>query len=697
MGVKTMDVVASLAKLRNIGIMAHIDAGKTTTTERILYYTGKTHKLGDVDDGDTETDWMALEKERGITITSAATTCVWRDHQINIIDTPGHVDFTVEVERSLRVLDGAVAVFCAVGGVEPQSETVWHQADRYRIPRIAFINKMDRMGADFDRAVQMMKDKLQAPVIVTQIPMGAEDKFQGIIDLITMQSVYWTETDLGSSVRYEAIPDAYRERAEKAHGEMLEKVVEHDEVLLDKYFNGQQIDSDEIRKALRYLTVRNLGVPVLCGAAVRNKGVQPLLDAIVDYLPSPMDVPPVEGWHPETEELLLRAPSVEDPLCALAFKIMSDPHGKLTFVRVYSGKLKAGDQVWNVNKRKKQRAAKLFHIHANKRQAVEELRAGDIACVLGLNETVTGDTLTDRSHAVVLGAMQIPEPVISVAIEPRTMADEEKLNDSLAKLSDEDPTFRVHRDSETNQLIISGMGELHLEILVERLLREYAVSANVGKPQVSYRETIRKTAEAEGKLERQFGGKTQFAQVVVRLEPLNNGEGFQFENAMRDGQLTKDFLASVKQGILESMTAGVLAGYPMVDIKATLIDACMDVENSTEIAFEVAASIAFKEASKKADPVLLEPIMRLEIIVPEEYMGEVIGNVNARRGKLSGMEGHKRLQIIDAEVPLAECFGYATTLRSLTQGRGNYTMQVSRYEQVPSDVASELLIRLRGY
>jgi len=697
MGVKTMDVVASLAKLRNIGIMAHIDAGKTTTTERILFYTGKTHKLGDVDDGDTETDWMALEKERGITITSAATTCMWRDHQINIIDTPGHVDFTVEVERSLRVLDGAVAVFCAVGGVEPQSETVWHQADRYRIPRIAFVNKMDRMGADFDRAVQMMKDKLQAPVVVTQFPIGCEEKFQGVVDLVSMQAIYWTETDLGSTPRFDEIPEHLRERAEQMRAELVEKAVEHDEALLEKYFNGQEIDSDEIRRALRHLTVRNLGVPVLCGAAVRNKGVQPLLDAIVDYLPSPMDIPPVEGWHPETEAVLRRAPSLEEPLCALAFKIMADPHGKLTFVRVYSGKLKSGDQVWNVNKKKKQRAAKLFHIHANKRQAVEELRAGDIACVLGLNETVTGDTLTDRAHAIVLGSMQIPEPVISVAIEPRTMADEEKLNDSLAKLADEDPTFRVHRDSETNQLIISGMGELHLEILVERLLREYAVSANVGKPQVSYRETIRKAAEAEGKLERQFGGKTQFAQVLLRVQPLENGTGFQFESVLREGQIPKDFIAAVKQGVSESMSAGVLAGYPMVDVKITLLDANMDIENSTEIAFEVAASIAFKEASRKADPVMLEPIMKLEIIVPEEYMGEVIGNVNSRRGKLCGMEGHKRLQIIDAEVPLAECFGYATTLRSLTQGRGNYTMQVSRYEQVPSDVASELLIRLRGY
>lgn len=697
MGVKTMEQLVSLTNIRNIGIMAHIDAGKTTTTERILYYSGKTHKMGDVDTGDTETDWMTLEKERGITITSAAITCIWQDHQINIIDTPGHVDFTVEVERSLRVLDGAVAIFCAVGGVEPQSETVWHQADRYSIPRIAFINKMDRMGADFDRAVRMMRERLQAPIVLTQLPVGAEDKFKGVIDLVHMHMVRWEEKDLGASIHTEDIPADMMSQAEEAHTAMMETLAEHDVELLEKYLEGDQVSVEQIKRAIRKATVANEVIPVLCGAAVRYKGVQLLLDAVVDYLPSPLDVPPVEGIHPETEEQQKRAPSIDEPFCAFAFKIMADPHGKLIFVRVYSGSMKAGGQIWNVNKQSKQRVSRLFHMHANKRQSVDTIRAGDIACVLGLNDTVTGDTLTDRSHQIILGSMDIPEPVISVAVEPKTVADEEKLNESLAKLAEEDPTFIVRQDAETNQRLISGMGELHLEVLIERLLREFAVKANVGKPQVSYRETIKVQAEAEGRVERQTIGHGQFAVVNIRLEPLENGAGFEFESLVSKDVMPKEFVPAVEQGIVESMMSGVVAGYPMVDFKATLLSAQFDLEASTEMAFSVAGSIAMKEAAKNAEPALLEPIMKLEIIIPEEYMGEVIGNLNARRGRLSGMEKSKNAQIIHADIPLAECFGYATALRSLTQGRGTHTMQVSHYEEVPKDVASELLLKLRGY
>ena len=700
MGAKTMEKSISLALLRNIGIMAHIDAGKTTTTERMLYYTGKTHRMGDVDAGDTETDWMCLEKERGITITSAATTCYWEDHQVNIIDTPGHVDFTVEVERSLRVLDGAVALFCAVGGVEPQSETVWRQADHYRIPRIAFINKMDRIGADFHRAVKMLENRLHARVIVTQLPIGSEDGFEGVVDLVEMRSVYWTETDLGTKLRIECIPEDMRATVNQARVEMLESLAEQDVEFLEEYLEkGEtgEYDVADVKSAIRRATIKNKGIPVLCGAAVRYKGVQLLLDAIVNYLPSPLDIPPVEGHHPQTGTGEYRVPSVEEPFCALAFKMMSDPHGKLTFIRVYSGKLKVGSYLWNVNNEVRERVTRLFYMHANKREPVEFVSAGDIACAVGLTNTFTGNTLSERKYPILLESMDIPEPVISVAIEPKTKADEDRLAASLAELSEEDPTLIVRRDAETNQTLISGMGELHLEIVVQRMLREFKVSANVGKPQVAYREAIKETQEAKGQLIRQTGGRGQFAEVLLRVEPLERGGGFEFENEIREGKIPNDFIPSVENGVIESMQSGVLAGYPMVDVKVTLLDGDYHPEDSTEMAFEVAASIAFKEALRKASPVLLEPIMRLEIIVPEEYMGEVIGNLNSRRGKVLGINGRNSLQYIYAEVPLSECFGYATTLRSLTQGRGDYIMQVSNHQEVPPDVLAELLVRLRGY
>ena len=686
-----------LNKIRNIGIMAHIDAGKTTTTERILFYTGRTHRIGEVHDGAAVMDWMEQEKERGITITSAATTAMWKGHGINIIDTPGHVDFTVEVERSLRVLDGAVALFCAVGGVEPQSETVWRQADKYGVPRIAFVNKMDRIGADFYNVVDMIRQRLGAHPVPLQIPVGEGDLFTGLIDLITMKSVIYNESSLGALLEEGEIPKGLVDKANQYRTEILEAVAEYDETLLEKYLEGEEIGEEELIAAIRKATIDVKIVPVLCGSAFKNKGVQRLLDAVIAYLPSPADLPPIHGHHPKTDEIVERKQIPGESFSALAFKIMTDPYvGRLTFVRAYSGQLKAGSYTYNPVSGKKERVGRILQMHANSREDIESIQAGDIAAIVGLKNTRTGDTLCDENRHIVLESMHFPEPVISVSIEPKTKADQDKLTDSLAKLSEEDPTFVVRVDDETGQTIISGMGELHLEIIVDRLLREFKVDASVGKPQVAYKETITKAVDAEGKFVRQSGGKGQYGHVKIHFEPNEPGKGFEFENAIVGGVIPREFISSVKAGIEGAMNNGVLAGYPMKDIKAKLYDGSYHEVDSSEMAFKIAGSMALQNAAKKASPVLLEPMMKVEVVVPEEYLGDVIGNINSRRGRVSGIMPRKDAQVVAAMVPLSEMFGYATQLRSISQGRAIYTMQFSHYDPVPKNVADELIEKLKG-
>ncbi|MEC9491844.1 elongation factor G [Flexistipes sp.] len=681
----------SLERQRNIGIMAHIDAGKTTTTERILFYTGVNYKIGEVHDGAATMDWMEQEKERGITITSATTQCFWKDHRINIIDTPGHVDFTVEVERSLKVLDGSVAVFCAVGGVEPQSETVWRQADKYGVPRIAFVNKMDRVGADYFRVVDMIKNRLDARPLVCQLPIGVEDSFEGVIDLIRMKGIVWHGEELGAKYDYIDIPSEYVEQAEKYRESLVEMVCETDETLMEKYFEGEDISEEELVSAIRKGTNNLEFTPVFCGSAFKNKGVQPLLDAVVDYMPSPLDVPPIKGIKPGTEEEVVRRPVDDDPFAALAFKITTDPYmGQLTYFRVYSGSLEAGNYIYNASKGKKERVGRLLKMHSNKREEIKEIFAGDICATVGLKFTTTGDTLCDEKDPVELESMEFPEPVISVAIEPKTRSDQDKLSSALAKLAQEDPTFKVKVDDETGQTIISGMGELHLDIIVDRLLREFKVEANVGSPQVAYRETIRKTVKQESKYIKQSGGRGQYGHVWLELEPLEAGEGFQFENKIVGGAIPKDFIPAVQKGIEEAMEAGVQAGFPVVDVKVTLYDGSFHEVDSSEMAFKIAASMGFKDGMKKASPVILEPIMKVEVVVPEEYMGDVMGDLNSRRGRVEGMDSRGNTQVINSYVPLKEMFGYATNLRSLTQGRATYTMQFSHYEEVPATIAEEI-------
>jgi len=678
-------------KVRNIGIMAHIDAGKTTTTERILFYTGKVHRLGEVHDGAATMDWMEQEKERGITITSAATTTEWRGHQINIIDTPGHVDFTVEVERSLRVLDGAIALFCAVGGVEPQSETVWRQADKYGVPRIAFVNKMDRIGADYFGAVQMMKDKLAANAIPITIPVGEGDLFRGIIDLITMKAIMFNEETLGSVFDIVDIPDDLMPLAQKYRTHMLEAISDVDDTLLEKYLEGHEISPEEVRKVLREATIKLTIIPVLCGSSFKNKGVQQLLDAVVDFLPSPLDGGNLVAHHVHKNDQVERKIDPKEKFTALAFKIMTDPYvGKLTFIRVYTGTLQAGSYVYNSISDKKERVGRVLQMHANHREDMEEVRAGDIAAVVGLKYTRTGDTLCTEDDPLVLERMAFPEPVIQIAIEPKTKADQDKLSDALGKLSDEDPTFKVKVDDETGQTLISGMGELHLEILVDRMKREFKVEANVGKPQVAYRETITKKVTSEGKFVKQSGGRGKYGHVWIEMEPNEPGKGFEFTNAIVGGSVPKEYINPVINGLNEAMRNGVLAGYPVVDVKVKLFDGSYHEVDSDEISFKVAASMAFKQGALKAGPILLEPIMSVEVITPEEYLGDVMGDLNSRRGKIEGFSSRKDAQVIRAMVPLAQMFGYATILRSMTQGRAIYTMQFSHYSEVPKSVAEEI-------
>jgi len=686
----------SLNKIRNIGIMAHIDAGKTTTTERILYYTGRTHKIGEVHEGTTVMDWMPQEQERGITITSAATTCFWHDHRINIIDTPGHVDFTIEVERSLRVLDGAVGVFCAVGGVEPQSETVWRQADKYHVPRIAFVNKMDRVGADFFDVLIQMKSRLSTNPVALQIPWGAQESFVGIIDLIEMKAFRWNSEDLGANFEIQEIPAEYEPKAREYRDKLIEAAAEYDDDLMDKYISGGMFAPEEIRAAIRKGCLSLKLVPVLCGASFKNKGVQPMLDAIINYLPSPLDVPPIEGKDLKHEDkVLVRKADLEEPFSALAFKIQNDSYvGQLTYFRVYSGKIEAGSQVFNPAKGKRERLGRLLQMHANKREDINEVKAGDIAATVGLRFTTTGDTLCNEGHPILLEKIVFPEPVISIAIEPKTKADQEKLANALARLVMEDPSFRVTINEETGQTLISGMGELHLEIIVDRMKREFKVEGNIGQPQVSYKETITAAAEAEGKFIRQTGGKGQYGHCVVRLDPLPRGSGFKFVNELRGAVIPKEFIPAISSGIAESMLGGIVAGYPVVDIQATLLDGSFHDTDSTEIAYKIAASMVFKEAAQKASPVFLEPVMSAEVVCPEEYMGSVIGDLNGRRGKIMSMTVRHGMQVIKAEVPLATMFGYSTALRSSSQGRASYTMELSRYEPVPPHIAEEIKIKL---
>jgi elongation factor G len=677
-----------IERVRNIGIMAHIDAGKTTTTERILYYTGINYKIGEVHEGTATMDWMAQEQERGITITSAATTCFWRNHRINIIDTPGHVDFTIEVERSLRVLDGAVAVFCSVGGVEPQSETVWRQADKYRVPRIAFINKMDRVGADYRRVLVEIGERLGTRPLLLQLPLGEEERFRGVIDLIEQKALVWDQDVLGADYRIEAIPPELEEQARVERERLLETLADHDEEVMEVYLNGGKIEPARIRAAVRAATLRLALVPVVLGAAFRNKGVQPLLDAVVDYLPAPTDVPPVVGKV--GDKLEERWPRDDAPFAALAFKIMTDPYiGTLTFLRVYSGKLQSGDSVLNAGRGRRERIGRLVKMHANKREEIAEVYAGDI-CAVGLRDTATGDTLCDPARPIVLEAIDFPNPVIQVAIEPKTKADQERLSEALGKLAREDPSFRVGVDRDTGQTLIAGMGELHLEIIVERLLREFNVDANVGKPQVAYRETIRRVAQAEGRFIRQSGGRGQFGVVNLRVEPLQKGGGFEFVDETKGGAVPRNFIPAVEEGVREAAESGVLVGYPMVDIRAVLFDGKYHEVDSSEIAFKIAGSMAFKEAAEKAAAILLEPVMDVEVVTPQEFMGEVIGDLNARRGKILSLKGRGNAQVIEARVPLASMFGYATRLRSLSQGRATYTMQFAVYEPVPQQVFEEL-------
>lgn len=671
--------------------MAHIDAGKTTTTERILFYTGKVHKMGEVHEGTATMDWMEQEQERGITITSAATTCEWKGHRINIIDTPGHVDFTVEVERSLRVLDGAIAVFCAKGGVEPQSETVWRQADKYRVPRIAYVNKMDIMGANFFNVIEMMKERLGANPVAIQVPIGKEDTFRGIVDLLTMKAIIYVD-DLGKVSQETDIPEEVKDIAEEYRIKLLEAVAETDEEIMVKYLEGEEITVEELKAAIRKATINMQMTPVLCGSSYRNKGVQPLLDAVVDYLPSPVDIAAVKGFSPDTGEEIERKTSEDEPFCALAFKIMSDPYvGKLTFLRVYSGVLHAGSYVYNSTKNKKERVGRLLHMHANHREDVDAVYAGDICAAIGLSNTTTGDTLCDENHPIVLESMEFPEPVIQVAIEPKTKADQEKMGIALQRLAEEDPTFKVSTNHETGQTLIAGMGELHLEIIVDRMRREFKVEVNVGKPQVAYKETIKKSIKVEGKYIRQSGGRGQYGHVWLELEPLERGAGYEFVNKIVGGVIPKEFIPSVDAGVQEAMQSGVLAGYPVVDVRVTLFDGSYHEVDSSDMAFRIAAAQAFREGMKKADPVLLEPIMKVEVVVPEEYMGDVMGDINSRRGRIEGMELRGNAQVIRAYVPLAEMFGYATDLRSKTQGRGTYTMQFDHYEEVPKNIADKIL------
>jgi elongation factor G len=687
----------SLENTRNIGIMAHIDAGKTTTTERILYYTGVSYKIGEVHDGTAVMDWMVQEQERGITITSAATTCFWKDKRINIIDTPGHVDFTIEVERSLRVLDGAVAAFDSVSGVEPQSETVWRQADKYKVPRIAFMNKMDRIGADFYMSVQSMIDRLGAKPVPIQLPVGAEDKFRGCIDLVAMKAVLFDDETLGAKYAIEDIPAELLPKAKEYRSKMIEAISDVDDVVLEKFLNGVDPTEAEIKAAIRTGTIAMTIFPVICGAAFKNKGVQLLLDAVVDYLPSPLDIPPVKGINPKTEEEAVRNASDSEPFAGIAFKIMTDPFvGQLTFVRVYSGTLNSGSYVYNSSKGTRERVGRLLKMHANKREEIEQIYSGDICAVVGLKSTLTGHTLCDESKPIILEAMIFPEPVIAVAIEPKTKADQEKLGLSLQKLMQEDPSFRVMTDQETGQTIISGMGELHLEIIVDRLLREFKVDANVGKPQVAYRETIKKQVTAEGKYVRQSGGRGQYGHVVLELEPQEPGKGFEFENKIVGGAVPKEYIAPVQKGIQEAMENGVLAGYPMVDIKVRIIDGSYHDVDSSEMAFKIAGSMGFKDGAHKANPVLLEPIMAVEVVCAEEYIGDIIGDLNSRRGRVQGMNMRGSGRVITAQVPLSEMFGYATDIRSKTQGRATYTMQFEHYEEVPRNISEQIIAKVKG-
>lgn len=688
-----------LLQLRNIGIIAHIDAGKTTTTERILYYTGKVHKIGEVHDGTATMDWMVQEQERGITITSAATTCYWDNHQINILDTPGHVDFTAEVERSLRVLDGAVGVFCAVGGVEPQSETVWRQADHYKVPRIAFINKMDRVGADFDACVLQIKERLGHQPLPIQLPIGVESEFCGVVDLIKQKAVYWRKEDLGATFEWEEIPSDLKEKALNAREAILDMIAEEDEELLERYLNGKELYETLIWKALRRSCLRQKCVPVLCGSAFKNKGIQPLLDTITRLLPSPLDLPPVKGFDPrDATKVVERKPSEKEPFSALAFKVMTDPFvGNIVYFRVYSGKLDGGSSIYNATKDKKERISKLLLVHANKRKEVESARVGDILAAVGLKFTTTGDTLCDASDPLVLESMDFAEPVINIAIEPKTKADEDKLTQSLERLMQEDPTFKVSIDGESGQTIISGMGELHLDVIVDRLLRDFKVSANVGTPQVAYRETITKAALHETKYEKQIGERKHFAHVNIKAEPNVRGKGFEFINKINNPEFPKGFIKAIEQGLRESLENGVVAGFPVVDIKLEFVDGSFDENDSSEMSFKTASAICFRELCLKAGAILLEPIMKVEVVSPDEFMGDVIGDLNARRGKVQKMESRGILQVVIALVPLAKMFGYATALRSVSQGRASYTMQVHGYDNVPGAVMTEIISKIRGY
>jgi elongation factor G len=690
---KTKGAPVTLDRVRNIGIMAHIDAGKTTTTERILYYTGRTHKMGEVHEGAAVMDWMAQEQERGITITSAATTAFWRDFRVNIIDTPGHVDFTVEVERSLRVLDGAIAVFDAVAGVEPQSETVWRQADRYRVPRIAFINKMDRTGADFFASVQSMVDRLGARPVPVQLPLGQEEHFRGVIDLVEMRALVWQD-ELGTNYEVEEIPAELLEQAQEYHHQLIDSVADHDDELLETYLLDEEaVTAEMLKRAVRAATLDISVTPVLAGSAFKNKGVQPLLDAVVDYLPSPLDVPPVHGIDPRTEHELSRRPTVDEPFSALAFKVMSDPYvGKLTYIRVYSGQLGAGDRVLNTTTGKTERVGRILQMHANHREEREQIMAGEIAATVGLKGTTTGDTLATDTAPIRLESMDFPEPVISVAIEPKTKGDQDKLGAGLQRLAEEDPTFRVRTDEETGQTLISGMGELHLEIIVDRLTREFNVDANVGRPQVAYRETVSRPVEkVEGRFVRQTGGRGQYGHAVINLEPMDPGDGYEFVDKIVGGKIPKEYISSVDLGIQEAMESGILSGYPVVDVRVELVDGSYHEVDSSEMAFKIAGSMAFKNAEQRAKPKLLEPVMAVEVVTPEEYLGDVMGDLNSRRGRVEGLEPRGNAQAIRARVPLATMFGYATDLRSTTQGRATFTMQFDRYEEVPQSIAGELV------
>ena len=686
----------SLEMTRNIGIMAHIDAGKTTTTERILFYSGIVHKIGETHDGGATMDWMAQEQERGITITSAATTCHWLNHRINIIDTPGHVDFTVEVERSLRVLDGSVAVFCAKGGVEPQSETVWRQADKYGVPRMAYVNKMDILGADFYNVVDMMKTRLGTNAVPVQLPIGAEDTFKGMVDLIEMKALVYVD-DLGKTSEAVDIPEDMKEKVEEYRQNLLDAVAESDDDLMMKYLEGEELTVEEIKAAIRKATIACKMTPVLCGSSYKNKGVQPMLDAVIDYMPSPLDVPAIKGVNPETGEDDCRPSSDEEPFAALAFKIMVDPYvGKLAFFRVYSGIMQSGSYVFNSTKKKKERIGRILQMHANNRKEIDVVYSGDIAAAVGLKDTTTGDTLCDEKNPIILESMVFPEPVISVAVEPKTKADQEKMGIALARLAEEDPTFRVATDQETGQCIISGMGELHLEIIVDRMLREFKVECTVGAPQVAYRETIRKTVKTEGKFVRQSGGRGQYGHCWLELIPQEPGTGFSFENKVVGGAIPKEYINPIEAGVKEAMENGVVAGYPMVDIKVIVYDGSYHDVDSSEMAFKIAGSMGFKNGASKATPVLLEPYMKVEVVVPEEYMGDVIGDLNSRRGRIEGMESRNGAQSIKAFVPLAEMFGYSTDLRSKTQGRGNYSMEISYYDEVPKNISEAIVAKLKG-